>query len=623
MIVLKDGASITIQSKDEYLFVGPQGNRMVVNCLPLYIPRTDVLHANSATANSEGGASSSDSVAGVKEGKKDGQSSIHEPQKQARRGTKAMRRFVLKKAASSENLLTPTSVHATAASKDNQNKHSSEAEDIFDKKSRNNVQVHRDMWTHFNKSPGHQTSATNSAGIEEVDQAAVVTTQPESPSTTQESSGSVQEVNILSNEGESSEGGAERNGVDDVGVCEDVKTVGICEEVKTEGVGDGEMVDGQEREDVVRKEELLEQVLSGSDGEEQKEMRVSYIENPEQVETLKRSSGSVSFIGTASTFVRVTATRSPPPASVSEDMGEEEKDCTEVGVVLVDEKGDSVTLVSGENRECVDGADENVKPKVNTTGLELAAKQNSDDLKEEMESERAEFAKTVPSSQSSSEPSDSHLMPSEPVTDSHLMPSEPVTDSHLMPSEPVTDSHLMPSEPVTYSLSESFPDLIPPSPTEEPQLPEEQQNLPPPQPFVTPLPPTPVILEPEFIERSGWLMKLSHRRGESILSLSLCSRINPALSLPSFHFPSPSLLPSVCVFIMHLCVSQFAGVFGDKWQKRYFVLHGSWIYYFKKYGVCIITKHSIQKRYGIIPCTYMTLYTSFSHVTCIHICTYT
>lgn len=29
------------------------------------------------------------------------------------------------------------------------------------------------------------------------------------------------------------------------------------------------------------------------------------------------------------------------------------------------------------------------------------------------------------------------------------------------------------------------------------------------------------------------------------------------------------------------------GVFRDKWQKRYFVLHGAWIYYFKKYGVRI------------------------------------
>ena len=31
------------------------------------------------------------------------------------------------------------------------------------------------------------------------------------------------------------------------------------------------------------------------------------------------------------------------------------------------------------------------------------------------------------------------------------------------------------------------------------------------------------------------------------------------------------------------------GMFGDKWQKRYFVLHGSWLYYFKKYGVAFFS----------------------------------
>lgn len=50
---------------------------------------------------------------------------------------------------------------------------------------------------------------------------------------------------------------------------------------------------------------------------------------------------------------------------------------------------------------------------------------------------------------------------------------------------------------------------------------------------------TPPTLDQEYLERSGWLTKLSHRRG----------------------------------------------MFGDKWQKRYFVLHRSWLYYFKKYGV--------------------------------------
>ena len=55
------------------------------------------------------------------------------------------------------------------------------------------------------------------------------------------------------------------------------------------------------------------------------------------------------------------------------------------------------------------------------------------------------------------------------------------------------------------------------------------------------LPPPPPTLNQDYVERSGWLNKLSHRRG----------------------------------------------VFGDKWQKRYFVLHRSWLYYFKKYGVSI------------------------------------
>jgi hypothetical protein len=55
------------------------------------------------------------------------------------------------------------------------------------------------------------------------------------------------------------------------------------------------------------------------------------------------------------------------------------------------------------------------------------------------------------------------------------------------------------------------------------------------------LPTAPPTMDQEYLERSGWLNKLSHRKG----------------------------------------------VFGDKWQKRYFVLHRSWLYYFKKYGVRI------------------------------------
>ncbi|KAL5476192.1 hypothetical protein EMCRGX_G026107 [Ephydatia muelleri] len=58
-------------------------------------------------------------------------------------------------------------------------------------------------------------------------------------------------------------------------------------------------------------------------------------------------------------------------------------------------------------------------------------------------------------------------------------------------------------------------------------------------PLPTPLPtPPPPCMEPQYMERSGWLSKLSHRKG----------------------------------------------VFGDRWQRRYFVLHQAQLLYFKKYG---------------------------------------
>ena len=58
---------------------------------------------------------------------------------------------------------------------------------------------------------------------------------------------------------------------------------------------------------------------------------------------------------------------------------------------------------------------------------------------------------------------------------------------------------------------------------------------------LTLLPPSPVTMDGDYVQRSGWLTKLSHRKG----------------------------------------------MFGDKWQKRYFVLNRSWLYYFKKYGVSL------------------------------------
>lgn len=70
----------------------------------------------------------------------------------------------------------------------------------------------------------------------------------------------------------------------------------------------------------------------------------------------------------------------------------------------------------------------------------------------------------------------------------------------------------------------------------------------------TPLPPPPLTIFPRYEEKNGWLVKLSYRRGMVEYNIS--------------------------VYIKYVI-----GVFGDRWQKRYFILNGPTLSYFKKYGV--------------------------------------
>lgn len=94
------------------------------------------------------------------------------------------------------------------------------------------------------------------------------------------------------------------------------------------------------------------------------------------------------------------------------------------------------------------------------------------------------------------------------------------------------------TETQTGSVDSGFP---PDSPTYTSNSSEKEPTAAPHPSPLTPtlLPRPPTTIDQDYLERSGWLNKLSHRKG----------------------------------------------VFGDKWQKRYFVLHRSWLYYFKKYGV--------------------------------------
>lgn len=124
-------------------------------------------------------------------------------------------------------------------------------------------------------------------------------------------------------------------------------------------------------------------------------------------------------------------------------------------------------------------------------------------------------------------------------------PKQPVCFSPIAETEgvePITEE-----EPITAeedrseqapSKADSSAQVPMPSGRTPPQIPTPYSKHCASRNLSTPLPPPPPCIEPQYMERSGWLTKLSHRKG----------------------------------------------VFGDRWQKRYFVLHQAQLLYFKKYG---------------------------------------
>ena len=423
---------------------------MVVNCLPLFIPRPETQQGavDSATGGSE-------SVLKENRGKVETEDasmheSMHNPRKQERRQTKAMRRFVLKKASSAENLLNAASPDSKIS---DQKKRCSEAEDILDANTRSGVKVQRNMWTHFNSSPPTSSKAVHLDVV----------------------------ATALTIEGDNDDTEVEKGGV----------VVGTVE---------GEEVDMGDGGDEDKGRGSIPQSSSdgGSDGEESKEMRVSYINNPEQMETLKRSSGSVSFIGRASPFLRVST--SPPPPSLAEDVTEGSEEKEEAVAVVhsgpsVQEvngeegkgearEGGEVAMVGSEGGDCTDGAAE----KVEATGDEVAEKNGEtesegDIPKQKLDVDKAELG-PQPQEAAGGVSEKAELIQSTPVA-----PSAPPQAS----PNPVPPT-LAPHNLVPLTLA--------------PPVQAVQQLTP------TPLPPAPMTFEPEFIERSGWLMKLSHRRGK-------------------------------------------------------------------------------------------------------------
>lgn len=433
-IILKDGTTITIKSKDEYLFVGPKGHQMVVNCLPLFTPRPS---QQGAVDSATGGSESTPKMVEAEEKQGSMHESMHEPRKQECRQTKAMRRFVLKKASSADNLLNTASAASKIPSY-NQKKQYSEAEDLLDGNMRSSIKVQRSMWTHFD------STRPASKSCSELDDKAVP---PDSIMVT------------ISTE-------PTKKGNDDAKKEEEV--VGGREGSDHVDAGD------REKEDGGKAQSLSD---GGSDGGESKEMRVSYIDDPEQVQTLKRSSGSVSFIGRTSPFL--ASSGSFPPPSVAEDVAERsEEEGEREGEVDGGTVADSPTGCEGKGE---------------SGGGEEVAVEGKDGTDREG---------TVSSSEAGAADDETKIKGDDPNLKQYADKGpEPRKADVSEKAELVQATPATPSAPPQVS-----PDLVPL--TSAPTVQNSQQLT------FTPLPPVPMIFEPEFIERSGWLMKLSHRRGK-------------------------------------------------------------------------------------------------------------
>ena len=437
---------------------------MMVNCLPLFQMRLENVQDDSAGVAV---VATSTAMLAQSTGSPVSQCEINK----RRRGTKAERRFVLKKSASTENILTPSTPPPEKS------KRSSEAEDVLDQQGKESVHVQRETWAHFTKSADYSIHVSNPVSIVVPPQVIAESASPEKTS----------EIEKLSGEGKNREG-EKKEGAEMVdGSVEGVSGEG---EGASKVEGEGEQTRGKRGGG--GSEGKSAQVLSdgGSDGEEAREMRVSYIENPEQMQTLKRSSGSVSFFGNSAAMIPVAVTHSPlSPSVVKEDRGED-VDGGQVSVAvcgmgmgegvsgngeLVDEKSEAIASGEEKEKDVAEGEREEVGTKAereqtdteNGVGAATSADESTAKQREEREgsSEKAVLAQ-APSQQPQPQPN----APSQPP----VMTSPQTSQQNV----PQPTGQLLPSHPV-----------------------------------VTPLPPPPMTFEPEFIERSGWLTKLSHRKG--------------------------------------------------------------------------------------------------------------
>ena len=440
---------------------------MVVNCLPLLEMRSGQVATSTKerAASVSGGSSAAAAAQHVHSATETGHTAG---------GTKISKRFVLKKASSSEDVL----AHETP--RPEPSKRSSEAEDILDQGGKDSIQVQREKWAHFSSS----YSANYSTRVRDSQVTAELPTQTKPEG--------APELNMEKEEGGGGGGDGGGGGGGGGG--------GATGEASKQG-GGGENgtvapADVGERKMDVNKGKFGIMSDGGSEEEEGQELKVSYIENPEEIITLKRSSGSVSFIGS---LTRGGQLSQPPPASVMEDGGEGEEGAVggkEEGGGEVEGEKEKVGGGSGEEGEVEGGGSEGGRVQGEAAVVEEGKKEGgerkTDEAKEKDEGERERNQSSAKDETRKQEDTSEESVPVAAA-------AEPV------PQKP-------PPLPAT-SLQSPPPLLSPPPPSQPPQQDGPAASPRPSGPVVTPLPPPPPTFEPEFIERSGWLTKLSHKKG--------------------------------------------------------------------------------------------------------------
>ena len=456
---------------------------MVVNCLPLFEVRSpeerEEMRAEAKKAKRRSKKRAATTVTECSAAATKG--SIQATRSHSIAMKKLANRFVIQKAHSSENLLSTksTNVQRTAA------KRSSEAEDVIEPAGREGVDFKRDQWS-YSSNP-FLTDYVTSIG----DPISMTTDHTHPVIHVQQTLQDLNSLDLRDKEEEEKEEGEgekveekEERGREQKVWCESNSKEAVSAGVQ-EGVANGRLTlsDG------------------GSEGEEREEMRVNYIQNPEQIETLKRSSGSVSFIG-------IERGRSQSPlADVREEVGGEEG---RVGRVGGDKGG---------------GEEEGVRKKAEGEGGSVGERmkggervgEESVDKEERGREEKSEVGgmaegigegekwrgeePTVQEGSLVEEEKDATEEVPQMETNPQPLPARPTLTSAAAPPSSSSSTPATPQPSV-----HSAPHQHPPRTTE----PSQSRRS-----HVTPLPPPPFTIEPQFIEKSGWLSKLSHKKGNT------------------------------------------------------------------------------------------------------------